>query len=75
RGAQLIVTVSGSGFQAGATANFGERVMVQGVTFVSSSQLDVRIKIHPKATPGPRDVTVTNPDGLSGTKASCFAVN
>lgn len=75
RGSQLTVAVSGSGFQNGANANFGDQVMVQSVTFVSSGQLDVRIKIHPKANPGSRNVTITNPDGQSATGTACFTVN
>ena len=74
-GDRLTVAVTGSNFQDGATADFGERVTVQNVTFVDSDQLDVRIKVHPRATSGSRDVTVTNPDGKSGTGAGCFTVN
>lgn len=72
---QLIVTVSGSGFQNGATADFGDRVMVQSVTFASSTALEVAIKVHPRATSGFRTVTVTNPDGQTGSLDTCFVVN
>ena len=72
---QLTVQVTGSNFQSGATVSFGQRVMVQSVTFVSSSRLDVQVKVHPQAATGSRDVTVTNPDGQSGTKAGCFTVS
>ena len=65
-GDKLTVVVTGSNFQDGATADFGERVTVQEVTFINSGQLNVSIKIHPRAAPGPRDVTVSNPDGSSG---------
>ena len=74
-GQQLIVAVMGSNFQDGATVDFGERVMVQNVTFVSGSQLEVKIKVHPRAASDLRDVTVTNPDGQFGTKTACFEVN
>jgi hypothetical protein len=72
-GDRLTVVVSGSNFQDGVTVNFGERVTVQSVTFVSSIQLNVQIKVHRRANPGLRDVTVTNPDGQSG-MAGCFSV-
>lgn len=72
---QIVVSVTGSGFVDGANADFGTRVTVQGVTFVSDTQLDVQVKVHPKAASGPRDVTVTNPDSQSGTNAGCFSVN
>ncbi|MBI3457802.1 MAG: DUF11 domain-containing protein [Candidatus Rokubacteria bacterium] len=72
---QLVVQVTGSNFQSGASVSFGDKVMVQGVTFVDAGRLDVQIKVHPKATSGPRDVTVTDLDGQSGTKPGCFTVN
>ena len=72
---RLTVQVTGLNFASGATVSFGERVNVQGVTFVDSGQLDVRIKIHKQAASGPRDVTVTNPNGDTGTGTNCFTVN
>ena len=67
--------MTGANFAAGATVSFGERVNVQGVTFMDSGWLDVRIKIHKQAATGSRDVTVTNPDGKFATKVGCFIVN
>ena len=61
--------------KGGATVDFGEWVTVQKVTFISSSQLDMRIRVHHKAISGARDVTVTNLDGESGTGPNCFTVN
>jgi uncharacterized repeat protein (TIGR01451 family) len=75
RNQQLTVQVTGSNFQSGATANFGTRVMIQSVTFVSATQVNVSIKVHPQAALGPRTVTITNPDGQSGGLAGCFTVN
>ncbi len=72
---RLPVTVSGTGFQDGATVDFGARVAVQSVTFVDATELTVRIKIQRRATTGPRDVTVINPDGGSGIGVGCFQVN
>ncbi len=74
-GDRLTVTISGSNFQDGATADFGQRITVQDVMFIDSGHLEVRIKVHPRAASGPRGVTVTNPDGQSGTKADGFTVN
>ena len=74
-GEQLTVTVSGSGFQDGASADFGEKIVVKdGTQFVSSNELLVAIKVHPKAAADPRDVKITNPDGKSGTEPLCFTV-
>ncbi len=75
RGQQLTVALMGSNFQAGAAANFGGQVLVQSVTFVSSTWLNVKITVSLFAISGPRPVTVTNPDGRSGTLAGCFTVN
>ena len=74
-GDRLTVAVTGSDFQDGATVDFGERVNVQGVTWVNSGRLDVRIRVHGRALSGDRDVTVTNPDDQPGAKAACFRVN
>jgi hypothetical protein len=74
-GQKLTVAVTGSNFQDGATVSFGERITVQEVIFVGSGLLDVKIRIHPRAASGFRDVTVTNPDGQSGTLPDGFTVN
>jgi trimeric autotransporter adhesin len=69
------VQVTGSNFQNGATASFGDRVTIQSVTFVSATQLTVRIKVSPQAASGARTVAITNPDGQSGSLPGCFTVN
>ena len=75
RGQRLTVQVTGSDLQNGAVVDFGSRVTVQGVTFVSASRIDVSIRIHYRAASGARTVTVVNPDGQSGTATACFTVN
>lgn len=71
---QLTVTIFGANFKDRLSVDFGERIVVQQVTFVSASQLEVRIMVHNLAEPGPRDVTVTNPDGQSATLPDGFTV-
>lgn len=71
---QLTVTIFGANFKDRPSVDFGERIVVQQVTFVSASQLEVRIMVHKLAEPGPRDVTVTNPDGQSATLPDGFTV-
>jgi hypothetical protein len=71
---RLTVIISGANFQNGATVAFGERVIVREVTFVNGSELKVGIRIHNLAELGARDVTVTNPDGQSGTLTGGFTV-
>ena len=75
-GEQLTVSVLGSGFKEGATADFGEKVVVRdGTQFVDSTRIDASIKVHPKARLGFRDVMITNPDGSSGIGLGCFNVS
>src|SRR6266849_4830820 len=73
-GASLTVTVTGTSFQTGASAAFGAGVTVSATTVVSSTQLSVAIAIGATAALGPRDVTVTNPDGQAGIRAGGFTV-
>jgi hypothetical protein len=73
-GASLTVTLMGTNFQAGASASFGAGVTVTSTTVVSSSQLSVGLAIAAAAALGPRDVTVTNPDGQSAIRPGGFTV-
>lgn len=72
---RLMVAISGVNLQDGAAVDFGEGVTVRKVTFVSAEELRVRIRVHSRAAVGPRHVTVTNPDGQSGTLADGFTVS
>jgi hypothetical protein len=70
-----LITINGSGFQTGATVGFsGTGVTVNSVNFVNSSRLDVTVDINGLATPGARDVTVTNPDSGTVTVSSLFNI-
>jgi subtilisin family serine protease len=73
-GASFTVTVTGTNFQAGASASFGAGVTVTSTTVVSATQLSVALAIAAAAALGPRDVTVTNPDGQSAVRPGGFAV-
>lgn len=66
--------MAGSNFAEGATADFGAGIAVQKIKFNSSSELVVTVRINRNAASGSRDVTITNPDGKSGTKSPCFTV-
>ena len=75
-GQSLTVTITGLNFQSGAAVSFGQGISVNGVQFVNSTTLVVSITIDPNArteTTG-RTVTVTNPDGGSGSLADAFRV-
>ena len=67
------VTITGTGFQSGATASFGAGITVNSVTFNSATSLTANITVT--ATTGGRNVTVTNLDAGSGTGTGVFTVN
>jgi hypothetical protein len=62
------VTITGSGFDSGASVTFGG-VAATSVTFVSASELQA---VTPTSTAGTVDVTVTNPDSQSATLANAY---
>jgi hypothetical protein len=74
---QMIVSVeiNGANFQSGATVSFGAGITVSPPLFVDPTILFVDITISGTAVPGPRDVTVTNPDGGTDTLVGGFTVN
>ena len=74
QGETLAVAINGSDFQDGASSDFGAGITVNSTSFVSSTELTANITIAAAAAPGPRTVTVTNPDGQSGTEANAFVV-
>jgi hypothetical protein len=63
-----VVTITGTNFVSGATVTFGGTAAT-GVTFVSSTQIDVTTPAH---AAGAADVVVTNPDTQSGTLSSGY---
>ena len=74
-GATVPVTIDGSGFVSGATVSAGAGITVSNVAFVSSARLTASFAIDSAATAGPRDVTVTNPNGTGGSLSSGFTVS
>ncbi len=71
------IVITGTGFVSGSglAASFsGTGVTVNSTTFNSSTQVTANVSVSTGATVGPRDVTVTNPDGGAGTCSSCFGV-
>ena len=74
RGTTVNVSITGLNFQPGAQVSFGEGVSINSVEFVSSTTLVATITTDSSATTGTRTVTVTNPDGQSGTLPGVFRV-
>lgn len=64
------VTITGTGFRAGATATFGGSAAT--ITAQTATTLNVTTPPHAVATV---DVVVTNPDGQSATKTGGFRYN
>ena len=73
------IAINGTGFQAGiglgSFAISGAGVNVGSVTPDSATKVTVVLSISPGFPLGPRDVTITNPDGGSATCDDCFTVN
>jgi hypothetical protein len=73
-GDTLNVTIRGANFQPGAVVSFEEGISVNSVTFLDSGTLIVNITIDDNARSDRRTVTVTNPDGGSGSLPDAFLV-
>ena len=71
------VTINGTNFDTGPAlaASFGTGVTVNSVRFVSPTQLTANVSVAASATPGARDVKITNGDGSSATGSSAFTVD
>jgi hypothetical protein len=70
------VTLVGSGFAAsGATLTASSTGVTFGAPTGSATQLTATYTIASDAAFGPRDVTITNPDGGTSTCTSCFGVS
>ncbi len=72
------VTITGSGFQQGATVTFengGGRVpTATNIIVVNATTIDATVSVHRKAKLLVWDVRVTNPDGSSGVLVDGFTV-
>jgi PqqD family protein of HPr-rel-A system len=71
----LNVTLTGTDFEATPTVDFGAKIIINSVTYISSTTLTVNIKVRKNAASGSRDITVTNPDSGSATLLNGFTVN
>jgi hypothetical protein len=75
QGATVPVTLTGSNFATGATLTLsGTGIIVGNVAVPSATQLTATLTVACGATLGARSVTVTNPDGGTGTLAAGFTV-
>src|SRR5262249_17510383 len=76
QGTAVQMTVSGDGFQDGATAKFsGTGITVGAGAWNSDTSLTLTVTVAAGATVGSRNLTITNPDTGSATCTACFGVN
>ncbi len=66
RGDSTTVEVDGSSFQTGAVVNLSADITTGTTAVLSGTVLTTPITVSPGATVGVRTVTLTNPDGRSG---------
>lgn len=75
RGAEKVETeIKGRGFLEGATVNFGNHIEVLEAKVEDSTRIRAMVNIAMNAANGPRDVTVTNPDGQVATLTGAITV-
>jgi hypothetical protein len=68
------ISLSGKGFQEGATISFGNGVSLSDINRLKSTLFTAKLTIDPDAVPGERDITVKNPDGHQSAKKGGFTV-
>ena len=73
-GAAFTLTLTGTGFVAGATVNFGTNPAITPSS-VTSTQIVATIPAADIPTPGNLNVTVTNPAGGGTSNAQTFTIN
>jgi len=71
----VTVTISGQGFRAGDTVTLsGNGIAISGVSILSDSQIQATFTIDIAATTGLRNLTITDPSGISATLPNAFTV-
>ena len=72
------VTITGSGFQSGATVTFengsGRAPAAANIIVVNDTTINATVSVHRKAKLSAWDVRVTNPDNSTGVLAEGFTV-
>jgi hypothetical protein len=74
RGTGLLVTLTGTGLLPGVKCSFGLGISAACNAGLGGTSATAVLNIDPLATLGPRDVTVTNPDGKTATLLAAFTV-
>lgn len=76
RNTTVVLTIVGANFQAGASVAISppQGITVQSVQFVTATTLTATVRVAGNAKTGQHSVTVTNPDGQSGSKSRSLQV-
>ncbi|HXU13111.1 MAG TPA: dockerin type I domain-containing protein [Candidatus Binatia bacterium] len=74
QGGDFVLRAAGANFRPGARLDPGPGISAGPATFEASSKLAVPVTVQESADLGPRTVTVTNPDGLSGSRPAAIVV-
>lgn len=75
KGSVITTTIFGQSFRAGDTITLsGNGITISGISVVSDNQIQATFTIDIAATPGPRDLTITDPTGISATLPGAFTV-
>ncbi len=71
---QHTIRITGSNFQSGATVALGADITTGSTSVTGTSQMTAPITVSATAGLGPRSLTVTNPDGGSGSRSAALTV-
>jgi len=75
RNAVVTATISGHSFRTGdAVTLSGNGITISGVSVVSDNQIQATFTIDIAAAPGPRDLTITDPAGVSATLPGALTI-
>lgn len=75
QGRTLVLTISGTNFQSGASVQFSNAgITVNSVSVTSCSQLTANVTVGASAPVGASNIDVTNPDLVFGTGVGLFTV-
>ncbi len=74
QGGSAALTLTGTQFQSGATVTSSAGITFSGTTFVKTTELTTTATVASSVATGTYNLTVTNPDGGTGTCTGCLTV-